>query len=107
VVIETKSDQNSFDSKDSVTRSTKKRNPLEINRIPQVIVNTIKTAKKKKEKIPPDQFKINSHQEKNQNLLLFISKKSFTDKSNQFNSNNRLRKIKYWKITLKICLSAK
>jgi hypothetical protein len=34
--------------KDSVTGSTKERNPLEINRIPQVIVNTIKTAKKMK-----------------------------------------------------------
>jgi hypothetical protein len=38
--------KNSFDSKDSVTVQQKERNALEINKIPQVIVNTIKTAKK-------------------------------------------------------------
>jgi hypothetical protein len=47
VVIETKVIKNSFDSKDSVTVQQKERNALEINRIPQVIVNTIKTREKK------------------------------------------------------------
>ncbi|MFV8333178.1 hypothetical protein ACNQGB_16110 [Flavobacterium sp. XS1P32] len=96
VVIETKVIKNSFDSKDSATRSTKKeRNALEINRIPQVIVNTIKNAKKnEKNNTSPDQFKINSHQEKNQKSVVVYFQKNHSP-INQTNSiagdNNRLQ----------------
>ena len=77
VVIETKVIKNSFDSKDSATGLTKKqRNPLEKNRIPQVIVNTIKIAKtNEKNTTTPNPFKIKPHQEKNQrNTVIYFQK---------------------------------
>ncbi len=97
VVIETKVIKNSFDTKDSTTGSIKKeRNPLEIDRIPQVVLNSIKTAKKnEKNNTSPDQFKINSHQEKNQKSAVVYFQKNHSP-INQTNTiaddNNRLQK---------------
>jgi hypothetical protein len=84
----------------------KKRNPLEINRIPQVIVNTIKTAKKKKKKYRLTNLK--SIRTKKIKICCCL----FPKNHSQINQTNSIattvyRKIKYWKITLKICLSAK
>ncbi len=97
VVIETKVIKNSFNAKDSTTGSTKKeRNPLEINRIPQVIVNTIKTVKtneKNNTSIYP--FKIKSYQEKNQkSSVVYFQKNHSPIKQNNSiaEDNNRLQK---------------
>ena len=100
VVIETKVIKNSFDSKDSATRSTKKeRNALEINKIPQVIVNSIKIAKpNEKDNTSPDQFKINSHQEKNQKSAVVYFQKNHSQikqkTTNPLNENNSIAEEK-------------
>lgn len=78
VVIETKVIKNSFDAQDSVTGSAKKeRNPIEVKRIPLVIMNTIKTAKtNEKNNTSSDRFKINSREEKDQNTAVVYFKKN-------------------------------
>ena len=97
VDIESKVVKNSIDNKNSANDSTKKeRNALEINRIHQVVVNSIKTAKKnEKNNTSPDQFKINSHQEKNQKSAVVYFQKNHSP-INHTNSiaeySNRLQK---------------
>ena len=96
VVIETKVIKNSFDTKDSTTGSIKKeRNPLEINRIPQVIVNTIKSAKtNEKNNTSTYPFKIKSYQEKNQKSTVVYFQKNHSPikqkTTNPLNENNSI-----------------
>jgi len=96
LVKETKAIKNLFDGKDSATCSTKKeRNPLEINRIPQVIVNTIKTAKtNEKNNTSTFPFKIKSFQEKNQKPAVLYFQKNHSPvkqtKTIPLNQNNSI-----------------
>ena len=77
VVIETKVIKNLFNEKDSANGFTKKqRNPLKIDRIPQVIINVIKTAKINEKNITTlNPFKIKPHHEINQrNTVIYFQK---------------------------------
>jgi hypothetical protein len=77
-VIEANDLKNSIDGKDSTFDKTKNNlNPLKAKTIPQVIVNTIETAKtNEKNSTSPDRFKINSNQKKNQSNSVVYFKKN-------------------------------
>ncbi|TDE46618.1 hypothetical protein E0I26_00615 [Flavobacterium rhamnosiphilum] len=92
VVIDSKILKNSFDGKDSTLDKTKKeRNPLEIKKIPQVVVSKIKTAKRNEKEITSsDRFKINSNKEKNQNgSVVYFQKDNSPLKPTTANNNNQ------------------
>lgn len=90
VLIETNVLKNSINKKDSTLNKTKKeRNPLKVKIVPQIIVNTIKTAKINEKKITaPVRFKIHSNKEKNQNgSVVYLQKNHSTLKQKTANND--------------------